>query len=491
MAFLRLLLLGTLLGLVANLAVAQSTKPNVLLILVDDLRPELGCYDHPLVQSPNIDRLARRGTVFTRAYCQYALCAPSRASLLTGLRPNSTRIFGIDTTLRAHLPTETTLPQAFRQAGYETITLGKIYHFDHDDAANWSRMPLLNRLSLQDYSGYVDARYQVRRRTAEAKKLSIGEVYKQSRISAVEALDVPDTAYADGIIANEAVRQLRQLGTRGAGSQAPFFMAVGMVRPHIPFTAPKRYWDQYDPRQINVPDSARTQGAPALAFANFPDLRNYPEVPKKGVVPPDVARLLIHGYYASVSYMDAQVGKVLDELERQGLAQNTIVVLAGDHGWKLGERGNWDKHGNFELDLRVPLIVYRPRQRPGSSPALVELVDLFPTLTDLCALPAVAQREGVSVAPLLKKPALRWKRAAFSQYQRRGNVMGYTLTDGQWRYTEWQQPDGAVVAKELYDHRQSPVSTQNLSGQPALSTTETRLSDWLRAGWQRALPTAR
>ena len=320
---------------------------------------------------------------------------------------------------------------------------------------------------------------------------------------AYERADVPDNAYPDGKVADQAITSLR----RFSEEEQPFFLAVGFYKPHLPFNAPERYWALYDTSAITLPDvQVPPEGAPELALTNWGELRNYHGIPKEGTLSDSLARTLIHGYYASVSYTDAQVGRVLDELDRLGLDENTIVVLWGDHGWKLGEYGDWSKHTNFELDTHAPLIVRARGMEAGQeTDALVEFVDIYPTLAELAGLPLPPHLQGTSIAPLLENPDRSWKGAAFSQYPRRfpatrppkpedwdSLVMGYSVRTDRWRYTRWQRgPQEApadVAARELYDMSEGPAPMVNLAGRPAYAALVDSLDAVLSAGWEAARP---
>ncbi|MFP4058336.1 MAG: sulfatase [Candidatus Brocadiia bacterium] len=453
---------------------------NVLFIAVDDLRPELGCYGDQQARSPHIDKLAARGLLFERAYVQQAVCAPSRASLLTGTRPDTTGIYHLRTPVRKAMPEVLTLPQHFRQNGYETVSLGKIYHHWNDDnGIGWSvdawhpRGPWEGR----GYRSEAALEAMRRRDATDPRKKGIGPP--------VDDADVPDNGYRDGATADKAIQELRRLKDK------PFFLAVGFLKPHLPFNAPKKYWDLYRRQDIQLP--ARRDwpdDMPRIAGMNWGELRQYVGIPSKGNLDEDQARELIHGYYACVSYMDAQVGRVLGELGRLGLDRNTIVVLWGDHGWKLGEYSAWCKHTNFELDTHAPLILSVPGQKTAgqSTPALVEFVDIYPTLCEAAGLPLPDHLEGTSMRPLLEDPQRPWKTAAFSQYPR-GQVMGYTMRTDRYRYTAWiHRKTKKVVARELYDHQAGPLETVNLAGRPEHKATVEKLHAMLEAGWQAARP---
>ena len=463
-------------------APAAGKKPNILFIAVDDLRPELGCYGHAHVKSPNIDRLAASGTRFTHTYCQQAICAPSRASLLTGLRPDSTGIYDLRHPVKDTLPRVRTLPQHFRAHGYHTVSLGKIYHHGHDDPKGWSERPGVHKPL------YADRETNLKRwkRLEEAKKkgLTGSRRYNYAAGPSTECLDVPDDTYGDGAITDAAVRILLER------RDGPFFLAVGYWKPHLPFTAPKRYWDLYDPSAIVLPDADEPDAAPALAFTNWGELRAYSDIPEKGGLDEATTRRLIHGYRACVSFVDRQIGRLLDALDDLGLADDTVVILWGDHGWKLGEYGDWCKHTNFELDTHVPMLLRVPGAKAGRvCPALTEYVDIYPTLAEACGLPVPAHCEGTSMVPLLADPDRPWKAAAFSQYPRGPRIMGYSLRSGKWRYTEWQHRDsGKAVERELYDHSASPVAQANLIDNPKHRNVVDRLARLMKAGWQGARP---
>jgi iduronate 2-sulfatase len=451
------------LGLAATLAPsvllgkAPEKKPNVLFIAVDDLRPELGCYGSAIVKSPNIDRLASMGTVFERAYCQQAVCSPSRVSLLCGQRPDTTKIWDLRTKFRSIQPDIVTLPQFFKNNGYHSYRLGKIFHLGHgqkEDAKSWTTMS--NARGQQ----YIQA--------------------KQGSKPTVEAADVPDNRYNEGAYTDDAIKAMKKFKK----SDTPFFLAVGYKKPHLPFCAPKKYWDMYD--RDTIPDSpvnAPPQSASQYALSNFGELRKYDGIPKEGTVSREQRQELRHGYLACVSFVDAQVGRLLDALEATGLKENTVIILWGDHGWKLNDYASWCKHSNMEIDTRVPLILATPRHKGGqNSKAMVEFVDIYPTLASLCGLDIPDQCEGSSMIPLLNDPDRSWKSAAFSQYPRRG-LMGYSIRSGRWRYTEWiDRKTCDVKDRELYDHKAGPLATRNQISDPELTGTVHKLALLLDKG---------
>lgn len=456
---------------------------NVLFIAVDDLRPELGCYGHPLVQSPHIDRLARTGTVFTRAYCQEAVCAPSRASLLSGLRPDSTRVWNLETPLRTVRPDVVTLPQLFRTHGYATLSTGKIYHHHREDPEGWTEE--ISRSGAVYANPDNVALTKRRLEEARARGLKGREAGRASMGPATECGERGDDVYIDAHTARTAIEKLDAVGDQ------PFFLAVGFIRPHLPFTAPRKYWEWYRRDEIPLPDLAKPAHHAPMAFINSAELRTYTDIPPVGPID-DAAKIreLIHGYYAAVSYTDAQVGRLLDALDRRGLTDRTLVILWGDHGWKLGEYGEWAKHTNVEYDTRVPMIVRVPGLTRGATcDALTEFVDIYPTLAELCGLPAPDNCEGLSYVPLLRDPRQPWKSAAFSQYPRPGPLMGYSVRTDRWRYTEWRQRDtGAVTARELYDQSQGPFVRANLADSPEHQTVVREMAAVLQAGWRGACP---
>jgi arylsulfatase A-like enzyme len=426
---------------------------NVLFIAVDDLRPQLGAYGDKLVKSPNIDRLAANGLLFERAYCQQAVCSPSRTSLLTGLRPDSTQVYDLVTHFRTTVPNVVTLPQHFKNNGYQTAWWGKLFHAGLLDTLSWTQQGHAQEPTSNWRSYVTDENIEIASRNKGAGP-------------AFEMANVPDNAYPDGQIAEKAIQTMRQLKGK------PFFLAVGFFKPHLPFNAPKKYWDLYNPSDFTLPAyTSPPQNAPAMASTGWGELRNYAGLPAEGPVSDEQARQLIHGYHACVSYTDAQIGKVLDELKRLGLDKNTVVVLWGDHGWKLGEYGQWAKHTNFEIDTRVPLIVSTPgmKARGKKTRALVEFVDIYPFLCDAAGLPKPAHLQGTSFAPLLSKPTMAWKKTAFSQYPR-GKVMGYSMRTDRYRYTKWLQPDGTAVATELYDLLKDPHATVNVAQDAAYAS---------------------
>jgi iduronate 2-sulfatase len=455
---------------------AQGRRMNVLFIAVDDLRPSFGVYGGP-IKTPNIDRLAARGTTFLRAYCQQAVCSPSRTSLLTGLRPDATKIYELQTHFRKTIPDAVTLPQHFKNNGWHTQGLSKIYHGGLDDPLSWSA-PHWN----PNGGGYQDpatrADIQKRRQEAQAqgKRLNAEVLEKDPKTGLPlkranptvrvygppwESWDAPDSEYGDAKTAQRAVELLREYKNQ---SDKPFFLAVGFLKPHLPFVAPKKYYDLYPRESISLPtNTSLPKDAPTWVTNNSGELRSYQGVKKQGrPVDDEQAKDLIRGYYAATSFMDAQVGRVLDELDRLGLRENTIVVLWGDHGWQLGEHGLWTKHTNFEIATRAPLLISIPGQKQVGTKAngLVEFVDIYPTLCEAAGISVPSGLAGKSLVPLLNDPNATVKDAAVSQYPRR-EAMGYSLRTDRWRYTEW-----GARGLELYDHTKDPDENENLAGRP-------------------------
>jgi len=476
-----------------------AKRPNILFFAVDDLRTDIGCYGHKEAKTPHIDALASRGMVFRRAYCQQAVCSPSRTSLLTGLRPDSTKVYDLVTHFRNTIPEAISLPQHFRENGYYSVGLGKIFHPGFDDPKAWSE-PHKNGTG----EGYVlpENKLRMAAGSAQAKVEAKGEGKKKKGKAAAprrpargepfELADVPDNQYHDGSLAEMAVAKLAELKRK----EQPFFLAVGFLKPHLPFNAPKKYWDLYDPAELKLAANPfPPKGAPDYAVTDFGELRNYFGVPQEGPIPDDMARKLIHAYRAATSFTDANIGKVLAELDRHGLRENTIVVLWGDHGWKLGEHASWCKHTNMENDAHAPLIIAAPGAKAAgqSSAALVEFVDVFPTLCELAGLPLPAQLEGTSAGPLLDDPNRPWKAAAFSQYPRTlqggPRLMGYAMKTDRYRYIEWRNREtGEAVAHELYDHETDPAENLNVADQVENKELVEKLSAQLKAGWQGAKP---
>ncbi len=477
-------------------AAAPVAKSNILFIAVDDLRCDLGSYGARHVKSPNLDRLAASGVMFSRAYCQQAVCNPSRVSVMTGLRPDTTRVWDLVTNMRSTIPEVVTLPQHFRRHGYRAVAFGKIFHNTFPDARSWDEPPR-NPPGVVRYSA---ANLQ---RLAEYKEKMKAEGKSEAAITrmrgpATEMQEQPDDMNFDGRQTVEAVIKMGELAKAGG----PFFLAVGYIRPHLPFITPKKYWDLYDRAKLPLATNPfLPRDMPPVAYGDrslggFYELRDYLDYadapsPFDGPLTEEQQRELRHGYYASVSFIDAQVGRLLEALEILGLARNTIVVLWSDHGWKLGEHGGWAKQTNFEIDTRVPLIVRAPGAAGNGQTcrALVELVDLYPTLCDLAAVPVPTTLEGRSLAPLLADPTRTFKDAAFSQFPRRHEArdfMGYAVRMERHRYVEWvDQATAETVARELYDLAKDPEENANVAAQPEQSAAVRGLSERLWKGFVR------
>ena len=450
---------------------AQTPKKNILFIGVDDLRVELGCYGDEFMKTPNIDGLARRGVLFERAYCQQAICAASRISLMTGMRPDTTGVYDLAHPLNKTLPDAMSMPRFFQQNGYRTISLGKIYHHGGDDKAFWDVLDSCTMPTYMDPETVASIKEKTKQ--AKAKNLKNKELRQFTKGPAYECGDVDDSKYTDGAIADEAIKQLQQKDDR------PFFLAVGFKKPHLPLVAPKKYFDMYDPSEIKIPSRESPAGVADQATTTWGELRAYSGIPAKGDLSDEQTRSMIHAYRACVSYVDAQVGRVLDELDRQGLRESTIIVFWSDHGWKLGDYGDWCKHTNFELDTHVPLIYSGPGIPSGArSKALVEYIDIYPTLTQWCGLETPQSCEGKSSIPLFADPSLPGKKVALSQYPRSG--MGYSIRSGNWRYTQWRKRNGTLASQELYDHSQSDLATENVVDVPENAKTVKQLDELLR-----------
>lgn len=474
--------------------VSSQRKPNVLFIAVDDLRPELGCYGNESVRSPHLDKLARSAMVFRRAYVQQAVCSPSRTSVMTGLRPDSTKVYDLETAFRKTIPDAVTLSQHFIASGWHAEGLGKIYHSKAhlQDPKSWSA-PWRKSPGARWVNEETNRRIRAKKRDAKKRGLK-GRAFDAAKLGPpVEAEDVPDERYQDGMLTNLAIERMRALREQ----ETPWFLAVGFKKPHLPFHAPKRYWDLYDRASIALPKQRSWPSpAPRYARSNWGELRKYEGMPGEGAMTDAQARELIHGYRACVSFVDAQIGKLLDELERLDLEGDTIVVVWGDHGWKLGEYGAWCKHTNYELDTRTALLVRAPGMKGAgrATDALVELVDLYPTLCDLAAIEAPERLEGTSFAKLLDAPETRWKTAVFSQYPRRPRLdgertplMGYAMRTAKWRLVDWRmRGSGESVATELYDLSASAFETENVAERHPDVLAELR--EQLRAGWRGARP---
>ena len=490
-------------------------RPNVVFISVDDLRPELGCYGNQEIKTPFLDQFAERAATFTRAYCQAAVCAPSRASVMTGLRPDSTHVWDLRGKFRENLPDVVTLPQHFHKHGYYTVSMGKIFHnhmpdrvsFDEPDLrpAQYMTPELIDR---EPESFYHDEKLneelaEVRKRRLErnANAYAGGWAYGRS----TESFDAPDSKFYDGAQTDLAIETLERLKQKSQ----PFFLALGYYRPHLPFVAPTKYWELYDRNSISMARNPfLPRGSPVMAMNSAYELKGCYDLehvkhPSVASLTEEEARLLKHGYYASVSFVDACFGKLMLGLRELGLDQNTIVVLWGDHGWKLGEHGSWCKQTNYNIDTRVPLLVHVPGQTVTGvrCDSLIELVDLYPTLCDVANLPIPDEMEGTSFAPLLTEPKRKWKRAAFSQFHRsprvtpdKGDYMGLSMVTSRYHLVEWREWNdrrktvGDLVAVELYDLQSDPDEDTNIADTELGEQLIPDLSGHLKRGWRAAIP---
>ncbi|VGO18659.1 sulfatase [Pontiella sulfatireligans] len=480
--------------------------PNVLFIPVDDLKPMLGCYGDDTIKTPNIDRLAKRGMVFLNNHCQQAVCGPSRASLMTGLYADTTRVYDLATKMRDMNPDILTLPQYFKQMGYETTGLGKTYDsrcVDKKlDEPSWSIPYSKGGANMIYAEGFEEPVYGFQNPETKKRNLAASKLYQQEKKKeggrsekeiiksspgarpAYECCDVPDDAYYDGARTAGAMKLLEKL----AAADKPFFLSMGYQKPHLPFVAPKKYWDLYDPKKIELAEYIKMPAdAPSIGYQPGWELRGmYSDVPADDNLPEEYQRTLIHGYMACVSYIDAQVGRLLDQLDELGIADNTIICLWGDHGWHLGDHNMWCKHSNFEQGTHSPLIVAAPwsKTKGKTTAAPSEFVDVFPTLCDLSGLEIPSHLPGKSLVPLMDGKAGKVKDFAFSQYPRTpsGKVyMGYTLRDERYRYIAWYKVEDEQAYKnekrdfgmqaepafiELYDYEKDPLETQSLAGNP-------------------------
>jgi iduronate 2-sulfatase len=509
----HLLVLLPLLLCSCNSQPEETSRPNILFIPVDDLRPDLGCYGSTSMLSPHIDRLAAEGVTFTRTYCQQSVCNPSRASLLTGLRPDSIRVWDLRTSFRENVPEVVTLPQYFKQMGYTTIGLGKTFHNNIPDTLSWTRKPHIDGYPFDPDAVYLNEdnlqiqEAKIQRMKAEGQNRidQLGHWYVKA--NAVEMAEADDDDYFDGAQTTLAIEILNELNQK----KEPFFLSVGYYRPHLPFNAPKKYWDLYERDSLPLAKNQYLpEGSPAFAVHGDQELRSYDDChdlpwPAEDPWGEDRQRELIHGYHASVSYIDAQVGRLLDELDRLGIRENTIVVLWGDHGWKLGEHQGWCKQTNYEIDTRVPMIFSGSgiEAKGKHSNALTEFVDIYPTLCALAGLSVPNHLQGSSLLPLLSDPDKPWKKAAFSQFllgrfgppvTRQQERMGYAMRTDRYRYVEWYTWDkatntaGELLATELFDHDTDPGENRNLAAEDSHEDIQAELSGQLKLGWKHALP---
>jgi iduronate 2-sulfatase len=443
----------------------KPAKPNILFIAVDDLKPLTGAYGDKHARTPGMDRLAKEGIVFAHSYCQQAICGATRASILTGMRPDRTRVWDLVTDFRQVNPNAVSLPQYFKMNGYETAGMGKIYHMASagpgHDAPSWS-IPF---------------------RDAKCPTYALSnETNEKGKGKALECTDVPDNTYHDGKLTGMAIHLMDSLSK----GKKPFFLAVGFLKPHLPFVAPKKYWDLYQRDEFEVaPFQKKAKNSPDAAYHVSGELKSYTDIPpfdsysenELDHLPVDKQKELIHGYYAAMSYTDAQIVQLLNELDRLDIRKNTIIVLWGDHGWHLGDHGLWNKHTNFEQATRTLLMMSVPGVKGSVRPAtMCEFVDVFPTLCELTKTAIPDYLDGVSLVPAFTDPNAQLKPYAFSQYPRsNGKVMGYSIRTQQFRYTVWfdnnfrtykpyNQAD--VIGREMYDYQKDPLETESLIDKP-------------------------
>ncbi|ULB35112.1 sulfatase [Proteiniphilum propionicum] len=425
----------------------QSQKPNVLFIIVDDLRPELGCYGLDAIKTPNIDKLAGKSTIFQNAYCNIPVSGASRASLFTGMYPKFPKRF-VNYTTRAQTDAPDAVPfsQLFTNNGYHTVSNGKVFHHIDDHADSWSEPPFRTHPDGYDVYNNEYNRWEMWLNEESAKYINP----KTLRGPYCESAEVPDSAYDDGKLTLKTIEDLKRLKQ----TNKPFFLGVGFWKPHLPFNAPKKYWDMYDRNKIPLPDNRfrpldlpdEVQGSREIyAYARV-------EEPTDTVF----LRELRHGYYACVSYVDAQIGLILDALKKLDLEENTIIVLLGDHGWNLGEHNFIGKHNLMKTSTHTPLIVHVPWFKNGKSLSMVEFVDIYPTLCELCNLPAPQnQLDGKSFVPILKNPKTKTKSSVFIQWQ-----SGYSIVNKRYSYAEWEKEDGKTSVM-IFDHKIDPKENKN------------------------------
>ncbi|MCK4957903.1 MAG: sulfatase [Planctomycetes bacterium] len=423
----------------SNRSYANTPKPpNILFIAIDDLKPILGCYGDTKVISPNIDAISAEGTTFLNNHCQYPVCGPSRASLMTSLMPEVTGVIGFKQ-MRAIIPDVLTLPQHFRNNGYETAATGKINDprcveggREKDDEPSWS-IPY--------------------------RKIAYDGMYKQEIKLACEAPAIDDCDHEDSRICDEGLKLMRQM----AKADKPFFLAVGFKKPHLPFLAPKKYWDRYKREDFKVhPFQQRSKNAVEYTWHNSEEMRGYAGIPDEGDISTDKQLELIHGYHACVTFIDSQVGRLTAELKRLKVADNTIIVLWGDHGWHLGDHNLWGKHTNLEQAARSPLIIAAPDfGKPGKTNSPTGFLDIFPTLCDLADLPTPEELQGKSLTPLMKNPRSSVRKGIVTLFRR--GAIGYAYRNKRYRYIEWVKNIEGTVALELYDYKTDPMETVNLA----------------------------
>ena len=520
--------------LIVSTQLSAQNKPNILFIAVDDLRPELGSYESANAISPNLDKLASEGIQFNNAYCQQAICGPSRASIMTGIRPETSGVIHNYIRFREKMPNEKTIPQTFNNHGYQSVSYGKIFHHGDEDERSWNRKPLENVPNTNKPVAFASPE-NLKSKEATRKEMQekYGDVAKFGLAMgpAYESVDVSDNTYEDGYNTDLAIATIKDLASEDG---KPFFLGVGFHKPHLNLVAPKKYWDLYDEKnlQLATEKSAPIGGSTLGLHPSF-ELRVRDGIPKMGDFTPELSKTLKHAYLACVSYVDAQIGKLIETLEETGLKENTIIIVWSDHGWHLGDMGIWGKATNYEIATRVPLIIYSPdiplKNKGVKTDALVELVDIYPSLCELAGIEIPKNLEGKSFAPLLQKPTKKWKKAAFSQFPTpalrewgaialrpamretyfgdlinvveekiiqdkkekwdrnvfENYVMGYAMRTQRYRLIVWKdtrKPMDTPLEIELYDHAKDPEETINIATQQPKLTS--KLLKQFNASWK-------
>lgn len=450
-----------------------AAQPNILMIAVDDLRPELRCYGVEQVHSPNLDRLASQSLLFNRAYCMVPTCGASRASLMTSIRPAQGRFMTHLASAEKEAPGIVTLNTQLKQHGYVTLSNGKVFHHPEDNAAGWSE-PAWRPGEAAAGAPAPTPKKKGGKGKAKAAATTKDEKSK-SRGRPYGISDLSDDEQSDGQVALKTIADLRRMKEGGQ----PFFIAAGFFKPHLPFICPKKYWDLYPEGTFKLPANYHPpKDAPPVSVHNSGELRAYTGVPKNGPLPDAMALEMLRGYHACVSFTDAQIGRVLDELERLDLAKNTIVILWGDHGWNLAEHTLWCKHSCYETSMRVPLMIRAPGFDGGrKTEALTELIDVYPTLCELAGVPVPAHVQGRSLVPLLTDPTQPWKTQAIGRF-----TNGDTIRTDTHRFTEYSSHDQGAFARMMYDHRADPGENVNISEQVGQSSIVDDLTTRLRAG---------
>lgn len=491
-------------------------KPNILFVSIDDLRPTLGAYGDTIAITPNIDQLAAEGMTFRQTFTQVAVCAPSRASLMTGLRPDSTHVWHLGDKFRDINPNTVTMPQYFSKFGYHTVNLGKIFHNYMPDSISWDEPDLrpakymrADWLERDGETFYISKEInssQTKKRDSLLELRPIRYADGWNTGPAWEAAEVHDTMYYDGAQTELAKKTL----TRLAKMENPFYMGLGYFRPHLPFAVPKKYWNLYDPEKIPLASNPKVpKNAPGHTMNSMYELRHYDGFNKIGHpessyrMGQDTSRILKHGYYASVSYVDALLGNLIAHMKKIGIYENTIIIIWGDHGWKLGDHNSWGKMTNYNIDLKVPMIIRYPSQenRGAQTYEITELIDMFPSLCELAGIEIPDYMQGTSFVPLIKEPERQWKNAAFSQFHRRPQhssdgkrYMGYSINTKEYHYIEWYAWDsktgtrGELKSTELFDCVNDPNETVNIAEERKFGKVVAGLSEQLATGWQKATP---